>query len=53
MQIKKIDKTPPEMTGDVKKDIKALHDYMTYLRERVNFALNTIEKQEGDTNGVE
>lgn len=47
MVIKKIDKMPPVISGDTKKDMQAMQDYLTYLREKINFALNTIEK-EGD-----
>ncbi len=46
MKIRKIDKMPPEMTGNVKTDLEKVREYLNYLRENVNFALNTIEKED-------
>ena len=46
MKIRKIDKMPPEPTGNVKTDIEKMRDYLNYLRENINFALNTIEKED-------
>lgn len=51
MKIKKIDKLPPSPSGDVKKDIAALSNYLVYLHEQINLALNTIEKKEETKNG--
>jgi len=39
-----IDRTPPELTGDKDKDIKAISDYCAYLAEQLNYALTTIYK---------
>lgn len=40
-----IDKMPPKPTGDLKKDVAAIFEYQTYLREQINFILNLLYKQ--------
>ena len=40
----KIDKNPPEQTGNTSQDLTNILDYLSYLRETVNFALETLEK---------
>ena len=52
MKIKKIDRRPPTPTENVREDIDALNDYIYYLREQINFALNQIET-EVNRNGQE
>ena len=52
MKIKKIDRRPPTPTKNVHEDIDALNDYIHYLREQINFALNQIET-EVNRNGQE
>lgn len=52
MEIKKIDRRPPTPTENVRDDIDALNDYIHYLREQINFALNQIET-EVNRNGQE
>ncbi len=39
----KIDKMPPEINGDTKKDLENIRDYIVYLREQINFALQALE----------
>ena len=41
----KIDKMPPEISGIPIRDAIAMREYLLYLRETVNFALETVEKQ--------
>ena len=41
----KIDKTPPEQIGSAKKDIETILDYLCYLRESLNFALEDMDKK--------
>ena len=41
----KIDKMPPEMSGIAVKDMQNILDYIVYLRENVNFALEDMEKK--------
>ena len=41
----KIDKTPPEQTDVAKIDIENILDYLCYLRERLNFALEDMDKK--------
>ena len=43
-----IDKTPPAPTGDAQRDIQALNDYLTYLREQINFNINLANKEARD-----
>ncbi|MBO7276042.1 MAG: hypothetical protein J6V15_06690 [Clostridia bacterium] len=38
-----IDKMPPETTGSNTKDAQNILDYLAYLREQVNFALQSLE----------
>ena len=45
MKSKKIEKRPPDMTGDPRADAQALADYMEYLREEMNFILTLIYKE--------
>lgn len=45
MEIRKIDRRPPTPTDNVREDIDAMNDYIHYLREQVNFALNQIETE--------
>ena len=42
-----IDRNPPELTGDAKKDLAAMQNYLYYLREQVNFILSTMNKNGG------
>lgn len=47
--MRKIDRTPPPLTGNNSKDLQALREYEVYLREQLNFILTLIYKeQEGD-----
>ncbi len=52
MQIRKIDKLPPSPSDNVREDMDAMMDYVHYLREQINFALNQLES-EGKQNGQE
>ena len=45
MKAKKIEKRPPDMTGDPKADAQALAEYAEYLREEMNFILTLIYKE--------
>jgi len=37
MKLKKIDKLPPSPSGDIKKDVDALANYLCYLQEQINY----------------
>lgn len=50
MKIKKIDKLPPSPSGETKKDLAAMLEYLCYLREQINFALSIVEKEEHGKN---
>ena len=41
--MKGIDRTPPQITGDAQKDLRAMHDYLYYLQERLNYILSVVE----------
>lgn len=45
MKIKKLDISPPQPTGDSKVDLKALHEYLSYQTEQINYILTLIEKE--------
>jgi len=47
MKLKKIDKLPPSPSGDLKKDVEALANYLCYLQEQINFALELQERRIG------
>jgi hypothetical protein len=38
-----IDKMPPEPTGISAKDVDNILDYLAYLREQTNFALQSLQ----------
>ena len=40
----KIDKNPPAQTGNTSRDIDGILLYLAYLRENINFALETLQK---------
>lgn len=42
---RQIDKMPPTYSGDVKGDMQKVMDYLVYLRERINFMAENLEKQ--------
>lgn len=42
--MKYIDKSPPTVTGDSRKDAQAIVDYLAYLREQFNFMLAQTAK---------
>ena len=44
MKGRKIDKRPPNLTGDPKEDAQKVEDYLNYLRDQMNFILSTIYK---------
>lgn len=39
---RQIDKYPPALTGDAKKDLEAMQNYLYYLREQINFILSNM-----------
>lgn len=41
----KIEKGLPVLNGDPQEDVKALADYLNYLREEINFILTLLYKQ--------
>ncbi len=41
-----IDKLPPKPSGDSKKDIEALYEYLFYQREQINLLVSEINKGE-------
>lgn len=43
--MKYIDKSPPMMTGDSKRDIQSIVEYLAYLQETVNFNLTQMAKE--------
>ena len=43
-----IDKMPPEPTGIGAKDVDNILDYLAYLREQTNFALQSLQDRIGD-----
>ena len=47
MKIKKIDKLPPSPSGETKRDLAAMLEYLCYLREQINFALEQQERRIG------
>lgn len=48
--IKIIEKDPPTATGNTRADIKALENYLVYLKEQLNWILTIITKnQNGGT----
>lgn len=49
MKGKKIDRRPPDKTGDLRSD--AIIDYLNYLRDEINFILTQIYKNGGNANG--
>lgn len=49
--VKKIDKQLPAKTGDLQKDIDGIRNYIIYMREQINFALNSIDKRGGKSDG--
>lgn len=42
---KLIDRTPPETTGNTAQDLRAMQDYLNYLREQINFILTLIYRE--------
>lgn len=40
-----VDRTPPTLSGDDKKDIRALSEYLFYLQERINYILKMQEEK--------
>lgn len=45
MNARKIEKRPPDMTGDPKTDAQRLAEYLNYLREELNYILTLLYKQ--------
>ncbi len=41
---RQIDRSPQGLTGDTQKDLQAVMDYLTYLREQINFILAGLGK---------
>ncbi|MBR4304214.1 MAG: hypothetical protein IKT81_02660 [Clostridia bacterium] len=39
-----IDKNPPQQTGKTQTDLTNILNYLSYLREQINFAVDTLEK---------
>ena len=54
MKGRKIDKRPPQPTGetlqDIQKDLRAMADYLEYLRTEINFDFSIIYKDRGAEN---
>lgn len=50
---KYIEKMPPRQTGDTEKDLAAILEYLSYLREQENFLISRIYKaiESGGENG--
>lgn len=44
---KYIDRTPPSPTGDKKRDEQAIYDYLSYMREQLNYILQLLYKNIG------
>lgn len=42
--MRKIDKAPPTVTGNVGADLIALREYLVYLTEQINWILTLITK---------
>lgn len=38
-----IDRNPPDITGDSKKDLQAMQDFLYYLKDRLNYILSRME----------
>lgn len=47
--MRKIDKKPPEITGNTKKDLQELREYLEYFREQINWILELISRNGGNT----
>lgn len=48
--MRKIDRNPPDMTGDAMKDVMAMREYLQWLVEQLNWILSLIYKnQNGGT----
>lgn len=45
----KLDRRPPDKTGDLRTD--AIIDYLDYLRNEINFILTQLYKNGGSANG--
>lgn len=39
----RIDRNPPDITGDAEKDLRAMQDYLYYLKDRLNYILSRME----------
>lgn len=46
--MQKIDRMPPEPSGDLRRDLGAVYEYLFYLREQFNFILYNMDKKEAD-----
>ena len=46
--IRLIDRTPPAPSGDAEKDAAAALDYMSYLREQLNFIITHLNREAGN-----
>lgn len=46
--MRKIDKTPPVITGNTKKDLQELREYLEYFREQINWILELISRNGGN-----
>lgn len=40
-----IDKDPPALTGNRDADLKAMYEFLMYLKEQLNFILTNIERE--------
>lgn len=43
--MKYIDRDAPVYTGDEKKDLKSMMEYLAYLKEQMNYILSLIYKE--------
>lgn len=39
----RIDRNPPDVTGDAENDLRAMQDYLYYLKDRLNYILSITE----------
>lgn len=46
--IRLIDKMPPAPSGDAQRDAAAALEYMSYLREQMNFILTNLNREAGN-----
>ena len=45
-----LDKQPPALTGDTRRDLQVLYEWAMYLYEQLNFILTNLQRGE-DSNG--